>query len=277
MTQVLPVELPAVRNDVDEAFAMAKAEGRAALIPYLTAGYPSPETFIDVAAFALDSGADALEIGVPFSDPLLDGPSIQYSQHLALQNGINLGDCLHFAEQVKKRSGKPLLLMGAFNPFLSLGLHDVCRRAQEAGVAGLIVPDIPLEEQGELRVALAERGLHLIQMVAPTSPPERISRIAEAASGFVYCVSVAGVTGARSQTPETATPLVRAVREATGVPVAVGFGIASPRQVAEVSQFADGVIVGSAMIDVLRDAPRGTEAATLGGFVSSLRAATGHA
>lgn len=260
-----------VQNTLDAAFERTHRDGRSALIPYMTGGFPNPEGFVDLALGVLDAGGDALEIGIPFSDPLLDGPSIQQSQQQALERGVTPAACLDLARQVHERSDKPLLLMGAFNPVLAYGVERFCRDAASAGVSALIIPDVPLEEQEPLRAAAETNGLHLIQMVAPTSTGERLRRVCAAASGFVYCVSVTGVTGVRRGVAESAKPLVEAVRACTKLPVAVGFGISGPDQAREVAAFADAVIVGSALVNTIAAAPRETQAEAARTFVSELR------
>ncbi|MGI8826163.1 MAG: tryptophan synthase subunit alpha [Chloroflexota bacterium] len=241
-------------NRLDESFVRARREGRGVLIPYLTAGYPRVESFVDLAVAILEAGADALEIGIPFSDPLLDGPSIQRSQQQALDQGVTPGDCLQFAAELRNRSDKPLLFMGAYNPLLAHGLGAFCGAASSSGITALIVPDLPVEEQIELRNVCGAHGLHVIQLVAPTSTDDRLSRVCSLASGFVYCISITGVTGARSSVTATARPLVERVRACTTIPVAVGFGIAEPDQARAVAEFADGVIVGSALINTIANA-----------------------
>jgi tryptophan synthase alpha chain len=220
----------------------------------LTGGFPVPERFVDLALAVLDAGADALEIGIPFSDPLLDGPAIQRSQQLALERGITPAACLDFAREIHDHSDKPLLFMGPFNPLLAYGVERFSADAAHAGMSGMIVPDVPIEEQAELRTAADAHGLHLIQLVAPTSTEQRLRRVCRDASGFVYCISVAGVTGVRRDVAETAQPLVERVRACTNLPVAVGFGISGPEQARQVARFADGVIVGSALINVVSEA-----------------------
>ncbi|MBV9279758.1 MAG: tryptophan synthase subunit alpha [Chloroflexi bacterium] len=259
-----------VRNGLDAAFDAARREGRGVLIPYLTAGYPELDGFVDLAVTTLEAGADALELGVPFSDPVLDGPSIQRSQQRALAAGVTPPVCLQLASQIHARTGKPLISFGAYNPILAYGVERYCRDASQAGMAGLIAPDVPFEEQGELRAATAV-NLHLIQLVAPTSSPERLGRVCAAASGFVYCMSVAGVTGARAGVAATARPLVERVRACTAIPVAVGFGISTPDHAREVASFADGVVVGSALINLLADTPRERRLDAVRSFIASLR------
>ncbi len=258
-------------NRLDRTFERARGEGRAVLMPYLTAGYPSPEAFVDLATDILESGGDVLEIGIPFSDPLLDGVSIQDSQQQALDAGTTPADCLTYAVELHTRSGKPLIFMGAYNPILSYGIDRFCRASKEAGVAALIVPDVPFEEQGELLAGTEEHGLHLIQLLAPTSTDARVEAVCARASGFVYCISLVGITGARASVAATARPLVERVRRYTDVPVIVGFGISGPAQVRKVAEFADGVIVASKLIDVIRDAPEDRRTETARTFIGELR------
>jgi tryptophan synthase alpha chain len=266
-----------VANQLDDAFVRARHGNSGVLIPYLTAGFPDVEGFVDLAVSLLEAGADALEIGIPFSDPLLDGPAIQYAQQMALEAGVTPAMCIQIADQVHARSDRAILFMGAFNPILAYGVERFCREAAGAGVSGLIVPDLPFEEQGDLTDSASQHELHLIQLVAPTSTPKRLRRVCDAATGFVYCISVAGVTGARDSVRESAHPLVERVRACTDVPVAVGFGIAGPAQAAEVVTFADGVIVGSALINLLRDTPATDRTTAACSFVSDLKGALGKA
>jgi tryptophan synthase alpha chain len=266
-----------VRNELDGLFERARAERRTVLIPYLTAGFPRPGEYVELAVAVFEAGADALEIGVPFSDPLLDGPAIQHSQQVALDNGTTPADCLRFSREIGSRADRPRLLMGAFNPIAAYGVERFCRQAAESGVSALIIPDLPLEEQQELRAAAEEVHIHLIQLVAPTSSAERLARVCAAASGFVYCISVAGVTGARAHVAEHARPLVERVRTCTDLPVAVGFGISGPDDARQVADFADGVIVGSELISRIAVAEKGASHSVAGEFVRSLRGALGPA
>jgi tryptophan synthase alpha chain len=262
-------------NALDEMFATARAADRAALIPYITAGFPDPDTYVDLAVAVLEAGADALEIGIPFSDPLLDGPAIQRSQQAALEAGVTPARCLAYAAAIHARTPKPLIFFGAYNPVLAYGPAVFCRDAAAAGVSGFILPDLPYEEQEEILRAAQGPNIHLIQLVAPTSSPERLQRVCAAASGFIYCISVAGVTGARAGVAGTAQPLVERVRACTDVPAAVGFGIAGPEQARIVAAFADGVAVGSALITVLAEARRDEAQDAACRFVRSLHDALG--
>lgn len=262
-----------VHNDLDEAFARARDEGRGVLIPYLTAGYPDPDRFVDLAVAILDAGGDALEIGIPFSDPLLDGPSIQRSTQEALDMGITPPRCIEYAREIHARSSKPLLFMGPYNPLLAYGVDRFCRDAAGAGASGLIITDVPLEEQDELMVATRAHSLHLIQLLAPTSTSERLRDACAAASGFIYCMSVAGVTGTRAGLASTARSLVEAVHGCTSVPAVVGFGISGPEQARDVAEFADGAAVGSALINLVAASPAAQRIADAQTFIRSLAAA----
>jgi tryptophan synthase alpha chain len=258
-------------------FARTRREGRAALMPYLTLGYPSPARSLALVEAAIAGGADLLELGVPFSDPLADGPVIQNATHLALQRGTTVVRCLELVSQVRERPlaqrrQVPLVLMGYCNPILAYGEALFCRDCREAGVDGLIVPDLPPEE-GELLEALCRaRGLALIYMLAPTSDAARVQQVCQRAQGFVYLVSVAGITGARDRLPPDLAAFVSRVRAATSLPLAVGFGISTPEQASGVAALADGVIVGSALVR-LAEQPDGPQA--LRAAVERLRGAVG--
>jgi tryptophan synthase alpha chain len=262
-----------VNNALDAAFATIRREGRAALIPYLTAGFPDSGSYVDLTVAILDAGADALEIGIPFSDPLLDGPVIQASQQRALDAGVTPQTCLRYAAEIHARTAKPLIFFGAYNPILAAGTADFCREAAASGVSALLVPDIPFEEQDELRDPATAAGMDLIQLVAPTSSDERIRRICALASGFIYCISVAGVTGARSGVAASARPLVERVRACTDLPVVVGFGISGPEPAREVAEFADGVAVGTALVNVAGTAPADERVPAATRFISDIREA----
>lgn len=242
-------------------------------MPYLTVGFPDPEEFVDLALAVLEAGADGLEIGIPFSDPLLDGPAIQRAQQAALDAGITPRDCLRFVREIHSRNSKPLLFMGAYNPILAYGQEEFCRDASDAGASGLIVPDLPFDEQESLRAVAFRHNLHVIQMIAPTSTDDRLQRVCELASGFVYCISVAGVTGTREGVAELARPLVKRIKACTDVPVAVGFGISGPEQARDVTAIADGAIVGTALTNALRvAAPTNQQQAAID-LIASLAAA----
>jgi len=220
-----------------------------ALMPYLTLGYPDPETSLDCVVASVEAGADIIELGVPFSDPLADGPAIQRSTQIALENGMTLKKCLGMTAELRRRGvAVPLLLMGYYNPIFAYGVAAYARDAATAGADGFIVPDLPLDEASELDSACNENGLTLIPMLAPTSTAKRIAKATSRKSGFIYLVSVAGVTGERSGVATGLREFVGRVKESASIPVAVGFGISTPAQAAEVGKIADGVIIGSAVI-----------------------------
>ncbi|MCL4803512.1 MAG: tryptophan synthase subunit alpha [Anaerolineae bacterium] len=255
------------------AFEAANKRGRvAALMPYYTLGYPDRATSLEIiAAIAPDS--DLLELGVPFSDPLADGPTIQHSTQVALEQGTTLAGCLDMVRELRRRGiATPILLFGYYNPFLAYGLDALCRDARAAGVQGFIVPDLPPEEAAELEVAASREGLAYIHFLAPTSSSRRIKTVTHRARGFIYLVSVTGVTGARQSVNTGLGEFIERVRERTTTPLAVGFGISTPDQAAAIGRMADGVIVGSALINAV-DAVKTNKAAAAGTFVRSLQQA----
>jgi tryptophan synthase alpha chain len=223
-------------------------------MPYFTLGYPTPETSLDIVRAAVAGGADLLELGVPFSDPLADGPVIQRATHVALQQGMTVDRCLKMAQDLRRREIViPLILMGYYNPILAYGQETFCRACRQAQVDGLIVPDLPPEEGDGLESACREHGLALIYLLAPTSTPARIRLVTERSLGFVYLVSVTGITGARDRLSSDLSAFVGRVRAATDKPLAVGFGISNPAQASQVANLADGVIVGSALVRLAED------------------------
>jgi tryptophan synthase alpha chain len=257
------------------AFAVARSEGRAALMPYMMAGYPDRETSLAVAEAYVDSGADLIELGVPFSDPLADGPAIHAAATAALEAGATFATALEVCRSIGGRV--PVVLMVYANMVLAHGgAAEFARLALAAGAAGAIVPDLPLGEAEEVRDELAAQGLALVPLVAPTTPPERRARICAAARGFVYVVSTVGTTGERAEVPAALAGLVAATKADAVTPVAVGFGIGSPAQAAEVGRIADGVIVGSRLVRAAGEDGSPTAAAdAVGGFLSETRVALG--
>ncbi len=245
----------AARSGVDRisaAFKAAADENRAALMPYLMGGFPSTETATAVARAYADSGADLIELGVPFSDPLADGPVIHAAAVRALHEGATLDSALETCRAVAEEI--PVVAMVYSNMIFALGPEPFAVRLADAGAAGAIVPDLPLEEGEEIRAALEARGLALIPLVAPTTPPERQARICESAQGFVYVVSTTGTTGEREELPDDLRELVKSVSAGSPVPVAVGFGISTPAQAAEVGAIADGVIIGTRLVRAVAEA-----------------------
>lgn len=270
MTDGTAIETGAAR--IAAAFQSAREEGRAALMPYLMGGFPDQETASAVAEAYADAGADLIELGVPFSDPLADGPVIHAADTAALNAGATLDSVLETCAAVGERV--PVALMVYANMVLATGPGEFADKALAAGAAGAIVPDLPLEERGPVAEALDECGLALIPLVAPTTPPERRAAICDRASGFVYLVSTVGVTGERDEFPPELSELVASAKEEASVPVAVGFGISTPEQAATVGEIADGIIIGTRLVREVADAPD-AEAAVRGvtGFLRDTRAA----
>jgi len=258
---------------IERAFARARAERRLAIAVYLTVGYPDRTSTGALLRAALDGGADVLELGVPFSDPLADGTTVQRASEAALRSGVTLADCLSEAHAVVRERDAPVVLMGYTNPFMQYGFERLAADGARAGIAGVIVPDMPAEESGELDAALAPAGLLRIDLYAPTTPNERLAKLLPQARGFVYCVSLTGVTGARRALASDVAEFVGRVRAHTSLPIAVGFGISAPEHVSALRGIADGVAVGSAAIDVVTNAARERRADTLREFVASLAAA----
>jgi tryptophan synthase alpha chain len=242
-------------------------------MPYLMAGFPDRETSLAVAAAYVDAGADLIELGVPFSDPLADGPTIHAAATAALAAGATFEMALEVCESVSDRV--PVVLMAYANMVLAHGgAAEFARRAAAVGAAGAIVPDLPVDEAGAVREALAEAGLALVPLLAPTTLPERRARICAAAQGFVYVVSTIGTTGERQQLPSGLAELVAATKAGAEVPVAVGFGIGTAEQAAEVGEIADGVIVGSRLVRAAGEAgSAGGAAEAVGDFLRETRAA----
>jgi tryptophan synthase alpha chain len=243
----------------------------AALMPYFPLGFPDVETSLEVIAAMSNAGADAFEIGLSFSDPLADGPVIQHATQIALEKGITVKQSLAMIADLRARDvAQPFLVMGYFNPLLAYGLEHFVNEAAAAGADGFIVPDLPPEEADELDRLCRARGLGLIYFLAPTSTDDRIKLVAEKARGFIYLVSLTGVTGARTQLSDRLGEFVKRVRHATSTPIAIGFGVSTPEQAGEVSRIADGVIVGSALVQIVDRAEDMPQAAAQ--FIRELKA-----
>ena len=250
---------------ITAAIDHARDQGRPAVAAFLTAGYPHPDAFADILA-RVAAEADIVEIGVPFSDPMADGTTIQRSSHRAIALGVRLEGILDLL--TRQPPASPTLLMSYLNPLLAFGLERLASRAAEVGVAGLIVPDLPLEESADARATLDAAGLALVQLVSPVTPPDRLHAIGRASRGFVYAVTVTGITGTTTGEGEAVTDYLDRVRSSSPLPVMAGFGIRTPDHVRALAAHVDGVIVGSALIDAI-DA--GEDPAAL---VAALRTAT---
>ncbi len=241
---------PGRRGALGRAFSARREAGGAAFVPYLTFGYPSPEATPRLLRGLADAGADVIELGVPFSDPLADGPTIQRASWAALEHGVTLEGALELLEAL---SGDlpPVVLFSYLNPVLRMGVERFAERADRAGAAGVLITDLPVGTDVEMERRLAAAGPELIRLVAPTTPDGRLAHIAGDASGFLYYISRTGVTGEREELAEGLAEAVAALREKVELPVAVGFGVSTPEQAAEVAAAADGVVVGSALIRAL--------------------------
>jgi tryptophan synthase alpha chain len=259
---------PAPRDTISAAIQAAVAKGRPALVGFLTAGFPTRRSFKDNLA-AVARVCDVVEIGVPFTDPMADGTTIQRASFAALADGVTLPWILQELSSLEQRPTAPILLMSYLNPLLSVGLESLPRDAAAAGVSGFIVPDLPYEESGELKQALEREGLALVQMVTPVTPPERLAMLCRQAEGFVYAVTMTGTTGkatgASSEVPPDVLDYMDRVKRCSSVPVCAGFGIRSREQVARFAGHVDGVVVGSALVEALE---RGDD---VGAFLRSLR------
>lgn len=262
-------------NRIDERFRRLKEAGERALMPYLTAGDPDLCTTRSLILEFERRGADLVEIGVPFSDPLADGVTIQRASQRALSGGTTLPRILEMVGSLRPECQLPLLVMSYVNPIFHFGFARFAKEAAAAGIDGLIVPDLPPEEAAELIEATAAHDLHTVFLIAPTSPQQRVRKVAAASTGFIYYVSLRGVTGARSRLSEDLEASIRMIRAETDKPLAVGFGISTPEQVRMVAKVADGVIVGSALVSLLEQtAGQPDQLTRAGDFVAALKAAT---
>ena len=245
--------------------------GATGIIPFLTVGFPSVEDTLSLVHALVEGGADVIELGVPFSDPLAEGPTIQRSSFHALAQGVTLDTCLNVCRRLRSDGVEtPLVLMGYYNPILSYGMDRFVLDAGEAGVDGVIVVDLPSEESGPLQTACREHQIHLIPLLAPTSTDARIARACENAGGFVYCISRTGVTGARTELPTGIPDLTQKIRKHTGLPLAMGFGISQRRHVEALASWAEAAVVGSALIDLVEKAPAEKRTESVREFVAGL-------
>jgi len=271
---------PAPATRITRAFEQARREGRGVLIPYFMCGYPSATQSIELVLAGAQGGADIIELGMPFSDPLADGATIQHAGQVALERGMTIDGCMEIARQISTRSTIPLLLMGYYNPVLAYGIERFCQTAAATGVCGLIIPDLPPDEATPLLDAAQKEGLSLNFLVPPTTPGERIERIVEiSATGpgnFIYCVALSGVTGARATIPPHLRNFIQRVHGYTKdyhLPLVVGFGLSTPEHIAEVTSYADGAVVGSAIVKLIEEHKGSEQIEAVKRYIQSLRQA----
>ncbi len=267
---------PFLHNTISSCFTKLQQEGRIALMPFLMAGDPDLTISAEILLKLQEKGADIIELGIPYSDPLADGPVIQAAASRALASGTNPSLVFEMLYSLRGKLSVPVILFTYSNPLLNLGMDSFCEQAANAGASGLVVPDLPLEEAEILSPLAANRGLDLVLLVAPTTPKERMTRIAMSSRGFTYLVSVTGVTGERSFIETRVKALVKQLKESSTGPVAVGFGISGPEQVRQVRSWgADGAIVGSALVKRIANAAPGSAVNEAGSFCNELRKAAG--
>jgi tryptophan synthase alpha chain len=244
-------------------------KNKPALVAYLTCGDPDLRVTREVALAAIDAGAEVIELGVPFSDPVADGPVIQRASERALKNGVGLSDVLKVAAEIRRESDAGLIVFSYLNPVLRMGMKEFAAKAAAAGVDGALIIDLPVEESDEYVGQMQKRNLATVFLAAPTSTDARLKRIAQLSSGFVYAVSRTGITGAREELPQDAKKLVQRLRKLAKLPIVVGFGISAPEQFAAVGKFADAAAVGSAIVQKIESNP-GTEAEAVAEFIKQL-------
>lgn len=236
---------------ITDRFDQLRRQGRKGFIPFVTAGDPDLETSLAIVLKLAELGSDVIELGVPFSDPMADGPTIQRSSQRALSNGVRLADVLELARQAREHTDTPIVLFSYLNPLLRQGFGDVAQAAADVGIDGILITDVVDDEAAELSRALRDVGLDLISLIAPTTSDKRLERIANSASGFLYAISRAGVTGATEDLGDEAEKLVKRARNFTELPVAVGFGISSRDHIVDVWRYADAAVIGSAIVSAI--------------------------
>ncbi|MFO8057626.1 MAG: tryptophan synthase subunit alpha [bacterium] len=244
---------------IEKTFIRTRSEGRTAFIPFITAGDPDLSTTLQLLFCLSDAGADLIELGVPFSDPMADGPTIQAASERALKNDFGIAEVLEVVARFREGRDTPVVLFGYYNPVFSYGEERLSSEAQEAGVDGFLLVDLPPEEGSNMRSLARAAGMEVIYLVAPTTPDDRLEEICRVAGGFIYYVCVTGVTGARTEVSTTIAADVKRIKKLSDLPVAVGFGISTPEQAARVAEHADAVVVGSAIVSVIGkhgDSPR---------------------
>ena len=259
-------------NPIQQAFIRAADDGRTAIVPFVTVGHPLRDSTPAVVEALAEAGADVIELGIPFSDPLAEGPVIQKSSFQALENGITPESCFQSATEIRRRGvTTPLIFMGYYNPIYQIGLDEFCSRTRDAGVDGIIAADLPATEAGPMLEACAKADISLIPLLALTSTEETIAHACKQASGFVYCISLLGVTGARTAVSHRVETLVNQVKTHTDLPVAVGFGISDAEHVREVGKYADGAVIGSALINLMQDNPHAHAPEMAASFLRSIK------
>ena len=265
-----------MKKRLDQCFAILKAEQKKAFIAYLSAGDPDLSSTVDIVLRLEDQGVDVVELGLPFSDPLADGRVNQEASTRALEAGATFDGVMECVGQIRKRSSIPIVFYAYMNPLLSRGFDKAIKAGAEAGADGFLLLDLPVDESRPYRQALKENQMHAIQLITPTTPDERIQKIVKQASGFVYCVSREGVTGVQDRIAQGAGDLVKRIKTHTDLPVAIGFGIGSPEQAREAAQLADGVVVGSAIVNAFHQESHNVEgrsraAAFVGSMVRAVK------
>ena len=263
-------------NRIDAALSRLRELGQPAIAPFITIGFPDIPTSESLARAILESGGDMLELGVPFSDPLADGPIIQMTSYRALQNGVTVATCLDTVRNLRESGVEaPLIFLGYYNPYLHYGLERFLDEARDVGLDGMIVPDLPTEEAAHLFQMTSQRSIHLIPMLAPTSSDQRIRDACQSAGGFIYCVSLTGVTGARRSSSQSTRALAERIRRHTDLPILVGFGVSRREHIEEIATFADGVAVGTALLDAVDKASEDSRTDAARNFIHSLKGANG--
>lgn len=264
---------PGITNTrITRVFEKARAENRPVIIPYITAGYPRLDSTPDLVKALIEGGADLVELGIPFSDPIADGPTVQHSGHIALTNGFTPQYAFDTVRELREQGiDTPIVFMGYYNPVYAHGLEEYVAKCAEVGVDGLIIPDLPPEESDPLLDACKKHQVHLIYLLAPTSTPERVESVVQRANGFIYVVAATGVTGARREFQAGLADYVARVRRNTDLPLAIGFGVSTRAHVLEAEKLADGVISGSALIDRLERASSDDLLAEARDFIRTLR------
>lgn len=262
-------------NRIEKKFAQLQGEKQKGLITYITAGDPNLETTKDLVITMAKAGADIIELGIPHSDPVADGPVIQQASNRALASGTTLAGIFETVNKIRQETEVPLVLMTYVNPILQYGIERFMIKAREVGVDGLIIPDLPLEEMDLVRPAVLDQGLCLIPLVAPTSTPDRICQADKLGTGFIYCVSLTGVTGVRNSISKNIPDFMEQVRQNSRLPLAIGFGISGPEQASQMACFSDAVIVGSAIVKLVEEGASTDCLQQVATFVQQLKAAIG--